>query len=245
MKEYFEYKCDSSSKNFYPDLVNKFWEIKLDYDVVIIRSGEIGEEGKTTVKNDFYTASEAKKYCNRLVKEMKSYGYALVKDSSLAEEIENSFGVKLPQVYRDFINKKEYKKYTGLYVSGLPNYTADTKIKVCFDDPELDMLYAVNEIDKEKYPDYIPLSTLGEEPQFLAIDAGNDKCPVYMWEHEDCNFHQMAESFKKFLKSLTKKETPTSMGKLRKSYENAKNCLIKKSIRKRSQNLVKLSKIIQ
>ncbi|MCK5218888.1 hypothetical protein KAR10_05165, partial [bacterium] len=61
MKQYFEYQREADAnteENFSSGSANKFWEIDSDYDVVITRSGEIGQPGKTAREN-FDTASDA------------------------------------------------------------------------------------------------------------------------------------------------------------------------------------------
>ncbi|MBP6838197.1 MAG: hypothetical protein KA190_12870 [Kofleriaceae bacterium] len=52
---------------------------------------------------------------------------------------------------------------------------------------------------------WVPLATIGdEEPQFLVVRAGDEACPVAMWEHETGGFVPCAASLDAFLEVLGK-----------------------------------------
>ena len=66
MKKYFEYK-DADS--------NKFWEINLKGKIITLTYGKIGAKGQKTLKDDFTTGEEAKKFAESKIREKTNKGY--------------------------------------------------------------------------------------------------------------------------------------------------------------------------
>ena len=66
MKKYFEYK-DADS--------NKFWEINLKGKIITLTYGKIGAKGQKTLKDDFTTGEEAKKFAESKIREKINKGY--------------------------------------------------------------------------------------------------------------------------------------------------------------------------
>ena len=66
MKKYFEYTDEVS---------NKFWEINLKGKIVTLTYGKIGAKGQKTLKDDFATGEEAKKFTESKIKEKVKKGY--------------------------------------------------------------------------------------------------------------------------------------------------------------------------
>ena len=66
MKKYFEYK-DAVS--------NKFWEINLKGKIITLTYGKIGTKGQKTLKDDFTTGEEAKKFAESKIREKTNKGY--------------------------------------------------------------------------------------------------------------------------------------------------------------------------
>ena len=66
MKKYFEYTDEVS---------NKFWEINLKGKIVTLTYGKIGAKGQKTLKDDFATGEEAKKFTESKIREKINKGY--------------------------------------------------------------------------------------------------------------------------------------------------------------------------
>ena len=66
MKKYLEYKDHAS---------NKFWEINLKGKIVTLTYGKIGTKGQKTLKDDFATSEEAKKFAEKKINEKLKKGY--------------------------------------------------------------------------------------------------------------------------------------------------------------------------
>ena len=66
MKKYFEYTDEVS---------NKFWEINLKGKIVTLTYGKIGAKGQKTLKDDFATSKDAKKYAEKKIGEKIRKGY--------------------------------------------------------------------------------------------------------------------------------------------------------------------------
>ena len=66
MKKYLEYK-DAVS--------NKFWEINLKGKIITLTYGKIGAKGQKTLKDDFTTVEEAKKFTQSKIREKTNKGY--------------------------------------------------------------------------------------------------------------------------------------------------------------------------
>ena len=66
MKKYFEYTDEVS---------NKFWEINLKGKIVTLTYGKIGAKGQKTLKDDFATSKEAKKFVESKIREKETKGY--------------------------------------------------------------------------------------------------------------------------------------------------------------------------
>ena len=66
MKKYFEY-TDAVS--------NKFWEINLKKNQMIITFGRIGIKNPVSQLRKFYSKEEAKKYAERKIREKTNKGY--------------------------------------------------------------------------------------------------------------------------------------------------------------------------
>ena len=66
MKKYLEYK-DAVS--------NKFWEINLKGKIITLTYGKIGAKGQKTLKDDFTTGEEAKKFAESKIREKTNKGY--------------------------------------------------------------------------------------------------------------------------------------------------------------------------
>ena len=66
MKKYFEYKDTVS---------NKFWEINLKGKIITLTYGKIGAKGQKTLKDDFTTGEEAKKFAESKIREKINKGY--------------------------------------------------------------------------------------------------------------------------------------------------------------------------
>ena len=66
MKKYFEYK-DAVS--------NKFWEINLKGKIITLTYGKVDAKGQKTLKDDFTTGEEAKKFAESKIREKINKGY--------------------------------------------------------------------------------------------------------------------------------------------------------------------------
>ena len=66
MKKYMEYR-DAVS--------NKFWEINLKGKIITLTYGKIGAKGQKTLKDDFTTGEEAKKFAESKIREKTNKGY--------------------------------------------------------------------------------------------------------------------------------------------------------------------------
>ena len=66
MKKRYEYKDTIS---------NKFWEINLKGKIITLTYGKIGAKGQKTLKDDFTTGEEAKKFAVSKIREKTNKGY--------------------------------------------------------------------------------------------------------------------------------------------------------------------------
>lgn len=131
-----------------------------------------------------------------------------------AAHIAKQFGLALSKRYERFLATE--RAALGRKFAVLPSY--ENAIQVAFDGPSLTSFF--HDDWPEDEPGYahpyasevelgaagggwIPLATIGtEEAQFLVVRAGDEACPVAMWEHETDAFVPCAPTLDSFLGSL-------------------------------------------
>ncbi len=128
-------------------------------------------------------------------------------------------GLALSERFRRFW-LEQVDDYAGKLIGGLPSYTSDTQLKLRFKKPSFD-LFEENEISRDENPGRVPLATLADESQFLAVDAVAADGPVTMWEHEDGQFKPVAPSLDAFLGKLVSKGTVPPIKQLKSAYKKA------------------------
>ncbi len=207
---------------------NKFWEVTVEGATHTVRYGRIGAAGSEKTEA-FADQTQAQKSADKLIASKMKKGYVAVavgdspsspSSSSTATPpavaskakasfdeaaFEKKYGVRAPARYQKFVSDNEAALHKGKYVADLPHYTSDSKFNVEFCKPGFD-LFEDNDIDRGDHDDaWMPLATLAEEPQFLAVNLSSEACAVAMWEHEDGMFHPVAASLDAFLASLVAK----------------------------------------
>jgi len=112
--------------------------------------------------------------------------------------------VKLPKRLKKFFSG-ENEQHEGKNVSNLHNYSSDSKNPIFFSNEKLEVLFyehmdndLANEDDRF---DFVPLASL-DDAQYMAVKITEEACPVYMWEHEDGEFHKHSSSLDEFLENL-------------------------------------------
>ena len=218
---------------------NKFWNIEVSDKSFTVTFGRVGTKGQSNTKT-FQSKDTCKKEVEKLIQQKMKKGYKDTEGEKVTPPKKTIFGfdsfekehnLKFPKRYKDFFTTGECEKYKGLYVSDLPHYSSDTRFKVKFMLPDFD-LFTWHGISREDHPEWIPLSLLGEEPQFLAVDITKNECPVAMWEHEDGMFHAHSKSLDEFLARLVKKGKKTSKQKFINTVEKAHKLVSKNEYKK-------------
>lgn len=141
--------------------------------------------------------------------------------------VSTRFALALSERYRRFL--LEERAGLGRRFAVLPTYRG--AMPVWFEGPGLESFFhdggpgaghpSASEAALGGASGWVPLATLGDdEPQFLAVRAGEPACPVAMWEHETGAFVRCASTLDGFLAGLATTaraaRPPTSTVKLSK-----------------------------
>ena len=130
----------------------------------------------------------------------------------------------LPEVYRRFILDGTYIEYKTSFIQGLMN-RGPTYTEVKWDDQvmlNLEEMYDERDIELAGVP-YHPIATIRYTDEFLAIDPTDENCAVYIWTHEDGNFHQQFDSFDELLREIrTKAQMTEEKARIRKLWSEIK-----------------------
>lgn len=130
----------------------------------------------------------------------------------------------LPEIYRRFILDGSYVEFKTSFVQGLMN-RGPTYTEIKWDDKvmlNLEEMYDERDIELTETP-YHPIATIRYTHEFLAIDSSDEECPVYIWTHEDGNFHRQFDSFDGLLGALrTKAQMSEDKARIRKLWSEIK-----------------------
>lgn len=137
-------------------------------------------------------------------------------------------GLKIGARYRRFVETHEAKKYAGRSISGLPNWSASSKLALRFVKPGFD-LFEDHGLSPSDHPNLVPLAAAGGEPDFFAVDASSPKAPVHYYDHEEGEFVQVAPTLDAFLGRLLEKGAKTPFERVRAALKVGKAALEKKS----------------
>lgn len=130
----------------------------------------------------------------------------------------------LPEIYRQFILDGTYLNYKPCFIPGLIN-RGPTYVEIKWDDAEmlnLEKMYDERDIVSAEVS-YHPIATIRYTHEFLSIEPTDQKCPIYIWTHEDGAFHRQFDSFEEFLGQLyTKKQMSDEKARIRKQWSTIK-----------------------
>lgn len=130
----------------------------------------------------------------------------------------------LPEIYRRFILDGAYVEHKTSFIQNLMN-RGPTYTEVKWDDQRmlsLEEMYDERDIKLEEVP-FRPIATIRNTHEFLAIDPSDEECPVYIWTHDDGNFHRQFDSFDELLGELrTKAEVGEERARVRRQWSNIK-----------------------
>lgn len=160
---------------------NIFWKIEIDYDIIIIHSGEIGTEGDLSITEDAYTELEMPTevlFDSMVTETRNTKGFEEVLVDNLLEHIEKGHDIKLKGRLKKFYDDAEYKQYQGKTCPPL-------KCKVDFASAGVQGYF-----DEEYYNDddnqleLIPIASkifgdYEDEQQWIGIDPNLEDTPVY------------------------------------------------------------------
>jgi len=133
-------------------------------------------------------------------------------------------GVRLPSVYREFIESDAYLPYRRSFVQGLFTYDPTEYVELNLADSMLlkrDELFDDSDIDPDDATEFHPMALLRDSPQFLAIKSTVKTAPVFLWHHETGAFHPQYSSFARFLRQLrTPKEAREEHAKAQRAFSS-------------------------
>ncbi len=134
---------------------------------------------------------------------------------SIADAIAESFEVTLPEVVVDFLEDEPDERVLSLKKGFLRGtFEVDFGAEELANLEELCEVQWIDEGDtlaeewKETFGQLVPLALLTDEDadsdsdpvkSFLAVDAGNPKAPVYVWDSDGWMVYLLASSFEDFL----------------------------------------------
>lgn len=160
---------------------NIFWKIEIDYDTIIIHSGETGTEGDLSITEDAYTERERPLevlFDSMVTETRNTKGFEEVLVDNLLEHIEKGHNIKLKGRLKKFYDDTEYKQYQGKTCP-----TLECKV-------DFASAYAQGDFYQEYYNkediqiNLIPISSMifgdyEEEQKWIGIDPSLEDTPVY------------------------------------------------------------------
>ena len=109
----------------------------------------------------------------------------------------------IPPVYTRFLQNVD--SYSGKSAWGFLGTTPEEPMEMDFHNEgllEIVEMFDDNDIDRNDYPDLVPLARFPNEGNFLLVDLAEESCPVMMWEHETGEFEEVSPSLEAFLSTL-------------------------------------------
>ncbi|HEU0032766.1 MAG TPA: leucine-rich repeat domain-containing protein [Kofleriaceae bacterium] len=126
-----------------------------------------------------------------------------------------------PRIARFF--ETERASYEGVRAWGLPGFSSDTKLKVKWGSPRLDMIheYATDgHFGADTATRFLPIAALGTESYMFAVDVTSPSLAVHFFDYES-GFSEWAPDFESFLGKLLRKGAKTPGEQLVAAYERA------------------------